>query len=316
MQTSIGSICATVGAKGRIDAEDVLALRRCVFSDDGVSRAEGEQLFDIAQRGLPGDPEWPQFFVEALTHHIVEQVEPRGYVSEENADWLIGLIEKDGRVCSATELELVLKLLEKAVDCTPRLERFALETVKEAVLTGNGPTRHGTSLRPGVIGKAEVEILRRVLYASGGSANVGVSRLEAEVLFDIEDATLGADNDPSWSELFMKAIAHHVIVASGYTPPPREEALRRERWLEDTGGSPLGFFSRMLSGIANPPRADAPARAPAPVESVSEDEALWLRGRILRNSRVDANQRALLDFIKQNADVIHPSLRDIADGPG
>ena len=33
--------------------------------------------------------EWVDFFVEAITAYLVEQAEPRGYVSDENAEWRI-----------------------------------------------------------------------------------------------------------------------------------------------------------------------------------------------------------------------------------
>lgn len=313
MQTSIDSICAAARDKGRVDAQDVLALRRNVFSDASVSRFECERLFDLAQAGLPGDPEWPEFFIEAIADYIVEQVEPRGYLSEANADWLIGLIERDGRVWSETELELTIKIMEKAIHSPPRLVRFALDKMKDAVLRGEGPTRAGMELRPGCVGAAEVDVMRRLLYAYGGSGQIGVSREEAEVLFEINDATLGAENDPSWNELFVKAIAHHVLAFSGVAPPPREEALRRERWLEDTDVSPLGFFSRMLSSAPTRPDPGWADRVAFQPEAVSAPEALWLRERILRNGKIDPNQRALLDFIEAQADIVHPSLRDISD---
>ena len=62
--------------------------------------------------------------------------------------------------------------------------------------------------------KEAVDILRRIVYAFGGNGAVAMAKSEAEVLFDLNDATAGADNDPSWNDLFVKAIASYVMAAS------------------------------------------------------------------------------------------------------
>ena len=67
---------------------------------------------------------------------------------------------------------------------------------------------------------------------SAAMVNVAITRSEAELLFDIADATNEAENDPAWTDLFAKAIANAIMAASGYSAPNREEALRREAWLE------------------------------------------------------------------------------------
>ncbi len=138
------------------------------------------------------------------------------------------------------------------------------------------------------------------------------------MLFDINDATLNGDNDPAWRDLFVKAIANHVMTISGYEAPSREEALRRERWLDDANVNVAGFFGRMVSGWRDvltsytPPQeqrlADALARE---AEAVQEHEAEWLRERILRNGSACANQQALLAFLKSESPSIHPALGDL-----
>jgi hypothetical protein len=67
---------------GRISAEDVLVLRRKVFSDGVVqaTRPNGcsPSMMPAARTSAP---EWPVFFVEALVDYTVHQAEPHGYVS-------------------------------------------------------------------------------------------------------------------------------------------------------------------------------------------------------------------------------------------
>ena len=200
---------------------------------------------------------------------------------------MISAIERDGRVWTDAELELVVCVLEKAISCPPRLVDFALTQIKNAVLSGDG-----------VVSANEVSLVRRVLYARSGSGGMFVSRPEAEILFDLNDATLDAANDPAWSELFVKAIGNHILAESGAQPPTREEALHLEEWINDTSVSPGKFLRRMLSW--KPQVTDStPAQGDADV--IDAGEAEWLRKRILRNGRVDDNSRALLAFLQANA---------------
>ena len=173
-------------------------------------------------------------------------------------------------------------------------------------------------LKPGSVCLAEVDLLRRILYACGGDGSAAVSRQEAEALFDINDATLHGDNDPSWQDLFVKAIANHLMALSGYSVPSRQEAMRREAWLSDTEVSVSGFFDRMLSGwrdaLSNyePPRRDHRMEAVIN-EKITSSEAGWLKERMMRNGHVCANQKALLAFIRAESLDIHPELRHLLD---
>src|SRR5262249_47790044 len=59
----------------------------------------------------------------------------------------------------------------------------------------------------------------------GRDGNLAVTQPEAEVLFDIEEATASADNHRAWPELFVKAIAGAVMACAGYASPARARAL-------------------------------------------------------------------------------------------
>ena len=89
-----------VTALKRVTAEDVRSLRRAVYNDGVAEPGEVERLFAIDEGASDFDPSWPVLFVEAVTDYLVGQVEPLGYISEENADWLIDRIASDGVVKS------------------------------------------------------------------------------------------------------------------------------------------------------------------------------------------------------------------------
>lgn len=321
---------AGLTSKNKITSEDVTMLRREVFADGVVTRGEAEALFALDQTARDKCGEWAPFFVEAVTDYIVHQEKPEGYISEQNADWLVRTVSRDGMVDSRTELELLVHVLEEAKSSPDQLSAYALEQVAHAVIDGKGPMMHGGSLVPGHIAKAEVDLLRRILYAYGGDGNIAISKAEAEVLFRINDRTAAADNDPSWNDLFVKAIANHVMCATGYEPPTREVALRHETFLDEPSPALGGFFSRMVSGgfaaileayhspgdieaewEARNRAAEALARR---AETIDASEAEWLAERVGGGQRpLRDNERALLTLIRHASPQIHPALKPLLD---
>ncbi|MEP9388447.1 hypothetical protein [Mesorhizobium sp. KR9-304] len=315
---------ADIASRKSITPLDVLELRRLIFRDGVVAAAEAEALFGLDRACTERCAEWPEFLVEAITDYIVHQEKPAGYVSAKNAEWLIAAISHDGKVDTVTELELLVRVLEKAKFSTEKLVAFALKQVKLAVVDGQGPLMHGGELVPGVIEKAEVDLLRRMLHAFGGDGNIAITRAEAEVLFEINDAVADARNDASWNDLFVKAVANFVMCASGYQAPTREEALRQENFLDRADADIGGFLSRMASTggremlaayrqsididtdwEARNQWSDACQRRAERIDNV---EARWLAERIGKDGRLQQNELALVRFIKQTSPSIHPEL--------
>lgn len=320
---------AGLTSKSRIAAEDVAMLRHEVFRDGVVTRGEAEALFALDATAREKCPEWPQFFVEAVTDYIVHQEKPSGYISQDNADWLIRTISRDGMVDSRTELELLVHVLEEARSSPGRLCVYALEQVVHAVIDGKGPLMLGGALVPGLIAKAEVDLLRRILHAHGGDGNIAITRAEADVLFRINERTAQANNDPSWNDLFVKAIANFVMCSAGYEAPTRDVALRQESFLDQADPQIGSFFSRMMSGgfagLMEAYRSpddieaewEAKNRAAAALarraETIDAGEAGWLIEHIGVDRPLYENERALLTLIKHATPEIHPALKPLLD---
>ncbi|WP_306117860.1 MULTISPECIES: hypothetical protein [unclassified Roseitalea] len=316
-------------ARNRITEADVLTLRLEVFGDGVVSRAEAEALFALDRSCRDRAPEWVTFFVEALTDYLVNQEPPRGYISEHNADWLIRAIATDGVVDTRTEVELLVNVMEKARSMPAELSAFALRQIAHVVVTGQGPLAGGRMARPGVVTADDVAMLRRILYAFGGDGHAGISRQEAEVLFEINDATVEADNDPAWSDLFVKAIGFSLMAATRHVPVDRKQALRRQAWLDDTSVDVAGFFSRVFAGglrgyvdavtgkggLEEGWRRSNEAfeAANAAAEVIDAREAEWIAERIGRDGILHENEKALLRFLKAESPDLHPSLAPLMD---
>lgn len=325
----VGDILARVRATGKVSAEDTLDARRAVYGDDGsIDPAEIDGLFAIDEAADNSDPQWRALLVEAGTDFIVRQQEPFGYIDEANADWLIARVGKDGLIKTASELELLVKILEVAMKSPEQLVAFTLHQVESAVVDGVGPLADGGRLEPGRIGRAEADLIRRILYAFAGDAGISITRVEAEILFNINDRTAEADNDPAWSDLFAKALANCVMAASGYVAPPREVALRQEAWLNSPSGGVGTFLTRMVSGgfagileayttptgeKATAIRNQEKSQEIAAAEIVNQEEAKWLAERIGRDGELHENEKALLRFLRDESPSIHPALKPLIE---
>ncbi len=321
-----------IKARGSIKDTDVLKLRRAYYDDGRITADEADALFTVNSACPVQDASWSDCFIEMLTDYLVNQAEPEGYLTVENADWLIQHISADGRVESKTELDLLITVLDKSRWSPERLVCFALAQVRDAVIKGDGPIRAGRALDPGTVNETEVDLLRRVLYSFGGDGCVAISRAEADILFEINDATAKADNATGWRDLFVKAIANCVMAASGYAVPTREEALAREAWLDRRGDLSLGnIVSGMASGAASQlsgmlsgyREQSSEERAIARLErqkieiitneEVSAVETQWLAERLGRDGKLTANEDALVAFIKAESPKIHPDLQMLVD---
>lgn len=299
-------------ADGVISADEVLALRRVAWPDGAISPDEAEAILVINARVAAHSPEWTDFVVEAVGEFVVNGCEPRGYVDTETADWLIARIDHDGRLDSMTEMELVVRVLEKALNCPEALKAYVLVQIERAVVFGSGPTRDGGSLSAGSIGETECKLLRRLIFAAGGSGPAQVTRPEAEMLFRIKDATLDGDNALEWERLFVQGVGNFL---QGWKRPEqlsRERAGQLESFMDHRTSHVGGFMARMArvngSGFASAMREIGFGRKGTRTHSVAEargdfavteGEQLWLEAQIDGDDQLDPLEKALLRFLQQ-----------------
>ncbi len=300
-----------LGADGYVCAEDVLFLRRNVFPDGVVDRAELTGVIALGERAPDGDPEWLTFFAEVCADFFLREEEPQGYITEGDFVALKALFTRDGAKASALELGVLVTLLEKALAAPSAMTDFVADQIRAVI---------GDKADP-VVNQYEASLIRRFLYASAGAGTIGITREEAELLFDIHDLTAQADNDPAWCDLFIKAVAAHLMQHVGYKPLPREEALRLHEWANDHSVNPGRFFQRMFEGGLSAVR-DSYGRkstwakrnedddiAMAIAEQVTAREADWLADRIARNGVVDPAEKALVSYMKELEADLPPKLQ-------
>jgi hypothetical protein len=211
-------------------------------------------------------------------------------------------------------MDLVLGAIERARLVPPSLVHFALDQVKDAVIDGGGPLRCGDPCVPRVVGAGHVELMRRIMCAFDGDGDLPVTQPEAELLFDIDKATAGGDNDPSWQELFVKAVGNCVLAALGYTVHVRARALAGAaggavRPIDGLGLAP-DPGCRLQSGAER----EVARLARKKIEIVTGEplvlaDASWLAGRIEGEGAWSPNARALLRFLEATGAALSPASR-------
>jgi hypothetical protein len=294
MSFSFSDFTAALKSGHRITADDVLAVRRAVWPDGRVSDSEAGFVFDLNRLVEEPSPEWRDFFLDALTDYVVNQKAPRGYVDEANADWLIAEVDKDGAQPGRLEIELVVKVVERAVNCPARLRSWALARIEAAVVRGDR-----------TVDARECALLRRLVFAPGGEGALVVGDDEAEALWRLKDACLESNNAPEWKTLFVQAVGNHLMAWSDYKPLARDEAARLEAFVSDDRSSVLGFFSRMRGArplaeaaklFKDAPRIDYDA-ALAAAEAITPEEQDWLDRHVEADGARDPYEEALLAFV-------------------
>lgn len=313
--TTLQSLAA-FGADGFVSARDVLTLRRVVFADGVVSSDELGALFALGERAPKGDREWIDFFAEAVSDFYLREEEPHGYLTEDEFASLKARITRDGLRASDLEIALLIRLMENAVSTPVEMSRFAARQIRDRIATRAGGAR---------ITAEDAALIRRFLFAAGGDGNVAVTRAEAEFLFDLNDLVADAKNDPAWTDLFVKAIANHLMAHIGYKPAGRETALKRQAFFESETGGVAGVFARMFAGGIGGAKKAFAAKAPSAqaernaareadvveAEKITAGEADWLADRIARDGKAHDSERALIKHLKLLGAELPPKLKEI-----
>ncbi len=330
-------------AKGSITEDDVLRLRREVWRDGVVSPNEVDAVFRLDQACASKDATWTRFYVDALAEYFVWRAEPRKYVSEENARFLLDRILRDGKVDGESELELLINVVHWSISCPEELAMLALDTVRRSILEP-ATAPYGSNRPPAVIGAGDVEIIRKIIYAPGSPGGLTVTRAEAELMFELHNATAGEENAPGWGTLFRQAIANFLMFPRGApVAPSAEKALALERFrakkrnigeiLKDAGRTAAGMGKAAARGdvpvreaaaaILDPyddagswERLDKEAKDALKREAIDKGEAEWLMRQMAADGQLHEHERALLAFIKENATRIDPLLQKAIEMAG
>ena len=325
--TDATQLIAEMKATNAMTEAQLLGLRRAFGADMEIDGREADVIFELDQLASKPDG-WADYFTLILTTYLVHQGQPAGYINDAMAAWLIARIDHDGVVETETELRLLMNVLKVAQKPGDRLEAYALKQVLEAVKSGRGYVGQN-QLKAGVIGQAELQLLRQVFYGVGSAGGVGISKMEAQYIFALNEATKGRDNHPDWQKFFVGAISNHLMMISAPAPLPKKEVLRYEAWVESNEGVFSGFRDLTLTKVVdalksvfNPEEEEEDLTGGFSIldterfkhaERITENESDWLVAALKADGEIDANERALLNFIRAECPDINESLRPLLD---
>jgi hypothetical protein len=327
MTMQFADIARQVATAGAITPEDVLALRRAGWADGVMKPDEAEAAFALNDALAEPTAEWSDFFVEAIGEFVLNGTEPKGYVSDDNARWLIERIDRDGLLQGMTELQLLVRVVELAFNVPKHLKGYILDQVERAVLTGNGPTRSSGEFDAGCVTAAEATILRRILFARAGDAPGSVSCGEAEFLFRLKDATRAMPNAPEWKQLFAQGVGNYLMgVAARNSQISREREIELEAEIADNSSSVSGFLGRLVGHtpetfVALFGRGKGAQRSALGLEvreavlgpqrdrfaemqegeRITADEQAWLDAQVNADGEIDEYEQALIAFLAGEA---------------
>jgi hypothetical protein len=318
---TLAEALSALDGKATLDPDDAIAIRRIVYGGDcAIGQDEADALFRINADAGTVSREWRDLYIEAMADFVVHQQNPAGYVDDAKTAWLLSAISRKNRV-REDELEMLIHVLEAADQTPEKLSAFVLGLVETLLMRG---FEHDGTLAP-----ANIERLSRVLFASGGDGAYAVTRHEAEALFDMNDALKGAAVDPAWTDLFVRAVGNAVMYEARWAAD-RDREKRDEAWIADVSTHPYRRIGAQLaSGNALAAVADGfrqlghwdfmnhdlePVEAgdeamEARAQAVTADEAHWLVALLRRDGRLDANEKALVEFLRANAASVDPSLQ-------
>ena len=98
--TTLQTLKAAVLADGTVDAGEVTQLRTEMLADGVIDRAEADVLFEIndATSGRENHASWNDFFVEAVSAHVLDDDTSPNVIDEDEATYLIDRVMADGTV--------------------------------------------------------------------------------------------------------------------------------------------------------------------------------------------------------------------------
>jgi hypothetical protein len=312
--------------RGSIRDGDVARLSAAYNEAAAITVSDAEALFALHAATPIQDPTWSPFFIAAITDYVVNQAPPEGYVVAENADWLREQISTFGRIETSTELTLLVHVLEAARWTPPSLAVFALDQIRHAVETGNGPLRAGRPITIGEITAEEVALAGRIIRAFGGDTSIAVTSAEADALIAINRSISPGRSSPAWSTLLVRTIGSAVLSALGHAVEPRRALI--DAVASASGGDLADLFLGEGCGQpASTPTIPAGSGAmrvwrTARIQT-SEERALarlerqrleivtnevieeacdaWLISRLAQSLPEDANEAAVLAYVMREA---------------
>ena len=304
MDQGFEGLLAQISTVVKLSETDAHRVATDLYRHGILSLTDAEALFRLNFTTAGTDPAWDRLFIAAMKEFVLVHSDPKSWVTEDETDWLIENIRRDMTGPIASEVDLLLQIIRYAEGVPERLGYFALQMACARITH---------------VGKAtpeDVERVRRALIVPAGESHSWISGQEAELLVRTNDAIAFSANDPSWNDLFARAISNHLMARAHPEPSSEQSLLSRDHWVGDMRPEPGTFLEHARTGVSDDgwfepisqdeKKADA-ARSVARQAALREanigtdDETSWFLKRLELDKSVSLAERALIDFLKLEA---------------
>ncbi len=149
----------------------------------------------------------------------------------------------------------------------------------------------------GAVGASDTHNLRHLLYSCASDNGTIISQSEANLLFEIKNATLNGTNTPDWKIFFSQAIGNHLMAynfdAYQGAVNRSDYALGKQNFFKMVGEVLFGETSDYWGNTHSSENI-------AQTNKVSAVENAWLNQTINQDGKIDEYEQAALDFIAAN----------------
>lgn len=121
--SNLQELKAQIIEDGKVDADEVAKLREVLLADGVIDAEEAKVLFEIndACSGNDNCPEWDEFFIAAISDHVLGDANSPGAIDVDEAKFIITNIVGDGKI-DDLEKKLLKNLANKATSIDPVLQ--------------------------------------------------------------------------------------------------------------------------------------------------------------------------------------------------
>ncbi len=312
-----------IARKRTIKADDLPIIDEIVHADVAMMNDEIEWMSYLDRACLAKEAAWFEFYVNTTVDYVVNITDTPGVVESDRLSWLLECLCDNGMIASSAGLEILLRIGEAAELVPEWMAPFALNQVRAGIAFGLGPLGAGINRETASVLASDVQVMRRILTGTKSVANAPLSRLEIDILFDVNEQSDQATNDPAWSDLFVKAAADFMIAGRYHNVPERSVALAPADWLDHPVTGTAHIFRRLSIGLLphsleefwREYRRDE-ARGELASEGTGEGhsgEISWVLDRLSRSGELRDNEKELLTFLSLETPDLHPSLRTLID---
>jgi hypothetical protein len=237
MVRSTNRIIQQIQAVSQRSREEARQVAQEMCARGPKSDAEAEALIDFNARMKGEDADWDSRFVRVLADYVLARDAAGGALTQTNLEWLQDRIALAGGLRNRNLASLFMRLLRKASETPAGFGLIVLSHICDQMVRA---------------GHADARLVCKIaetLSCLSEEHAPWISRAEAAILYQAQDALQGCANDPAWNFLFARAIGNHLVARAHPNPYSERHALSRKHWLDQNDSRPGKFVGCLALGF-------------------------------------------------------------------